>query len=167
MKESKSAQLMKNMRKGIGKTQQQLAIKMFQSREYISKQESGERKIPPVTTKYFIEKYNNPFLALEAINEYLGWNIKDLDGPAAIDLKNCAPEKLNEQLKIVLEVLTRVQKGTNSWHEQEIQTLTKELAKVIHFSIWYLATLSDSTNIEWKRIWEDHHTEMKAKGYVR
>ncbi|MCP3032599.1 helix-turn-helix domain-containing protein [Halobacillus sp. A1] len=171
MRNSKSSQLMKRTRKNKNITQQQLAIDMFQSREYISKQEGGERKLPPVSTKYFIEKYNNPWLALEAVNEYIGWGLTPLDGPSAKNDKYFLQIELEKELKEAIKNISQL-KLTNdlySIHSMEIQDVHKSadaIVRVVHFSTLYLATLCEAYNISWLKVWEDHHANLKSKGYL-
>ncbi|MCP3028790.1 XRE family transcriptional regulator [Halobacillus sp. A5] len=159
------------MRKRINKTQQQLAIDMFQSREYISKQEGGERKIPPVSTKYFLEKYNNPRLALEAVNEYIGWGITYLDGQNAKNDRFFLQLILLQELERALETVSKVKlkedlASTNSMEKQDIYKSTKEVAKIVHFSTLYLSMVCETYDISWLKIWKDHHNDLKSKGYV-
>ncbi|MBM7554833.1 transcriptional regulator with XRE-family HTH domain [Thalassobacillus pellis] len=171
IKKSKSAQLMKEMRRSKDKTQQQLSVDMFQSREYISKQESGERKIPPVTTKYFIEKYNNPWLALETVDEYIGWGLTRLNGPAANNDNYFLQLMVEKELQEAIEVMTKI-KWTDSLYTdrsvelQGIQKSAESLANVVHFSTVYLAALCDNYGINWLKIWKKHHSDLKAKGYI-
>ncbi|WP_028784605.1 helix-turn-helix domain-containing protein [Thalassobacillus devorans] len=161
---------MKKTRKGINKTQQQLAIDMLQSREYISKQERGERKIPPVTTKYFIEKYNSPWLALEAVNEYIGWGITQLDSPRANSDKYFLQLLLEKELLEALETIAQVTwtKDIDYVHSMELQDIHRSaetMASVVHFSTLYLASLCETYNISWLRVWRKHHSDLKTLGY--
>lgn len=163
---------MKKERKSINKTQQQLAIDMFQSREYISKQERGERKIPPVTTKYFIEKYNSPWLALEAVNEYIGWGITQLDStPRSNNDKYFLQLIVEKELKEALKLISQVKwtEDLYSIHSMDLQDIHRSadiMASVVHLSTVYLATLCEEYNISWLKIWEKHHNCLKSKGYV-
>ncbi len=168
---SKSALLMKESRKRKNKTQQQLSVDMFQSREYISKQERGERKIPPVSTKYFIEKFNNPWLALEAVNEYIGWGLTHLDGPSSKNEGYFLQLLLEQELKSTLEAISKVKwtvnlERKNSMEVQDIQRSAKRVASVTHFSTLYLATICEKYDISWLKVWKDHHFNLRSKGYI-
>ncbi|WP_176142523.1 MULTISPECIES: helix-turn-helix domain-containing protein [Halobacillus] len=159
------------MRKELGKSQQQLSIDMYQSREYISKQENGERKIPPAATKHFIGKYNDPWLALEAANEYIGWGILQLNGPAADNHRSSVRLKLEEELNEALESIMKVKVAKNpeyvqSMEFQDIRRSAMEVTDVIHASVIYLATVCETYNVSWLQLWEEHHTKLRSKKYV-
>lgn len=159
---------MKDLRKTKNKTQQQLAVDMFQSREYISKQEGGERKIPPVSTKYFIEKYNNPWLALEAVNEYVGWGISRLDGPGVEEDNFLLQLLLEEELQKAINVLANVNLTAklHDKHSIKIHDIRKSaeiMTGVIHFSTLYLATVCEKYEINWLKLWKDHHQTLYSK----
>ncbi|MGR9047587.1 helix-turn-helix domain-containing protein [Halobacillus faecis] len=159
---------MKDLRKNKNKTQQQLAVDMFQSREYISKQEGGERKIPPVSTKYFIEKYNNPWLALEAVNEYVGWGVSRLEGPEVEEDNFLLQLLLEEELQKAINVLANVNL-TAKLHDKypikihDIRKSAEIMTGVIHFSTLYLATVCERYEINWLKLWKDHHQTLYSK----
>ncbi|SFK48417.1 hypothetical protein SAMN04487936_11524 [Halobacillus dabanensis] len=168
MKKSKAARMMKETRVRSGKTQQQLAVDMFQSREYISKQECGKRKIPQVSTKYFVEKYNNPWLALEAVNEYVGWGISRLDGPAAqkdnLHLQILLEDGLQRAIKVLGNVnLTAKLNDMNSIKIDDVRKSAEIMTSVIHFSTLYLATVCEDYEINWQKLWKDHHQTLYSK----
>lgn len=171
MRYSKSAQLMKKMRKGINKTQQQLALDMFQSREYISKQEVGERKIPPVSTKYFIERYNSPWLALEVVNEYIGWGLTPLEDTATNNNRYFHQLIVEKELKRALEMISKVNftkdlNHTPSMDLQDIHRSAEAMARIVHFSTLYLATICEAYHINWLKLWKNHHNDLRSKRYL-
>ncbi|MGI8314909.1 helix-turn-helix domain-containing protein [Halobacillus mangrovi] len=155
----------------MGKSQKGLSIDVLQSRESISKQENGRRKIQPGLTRQFISKYNNPWLALEVVNEYIGWGVTQLDGLRAKDDRYLLQLILEKELKEALETITYV-KWTediyriHSMELQDIQKTAETMTRVIHFATLYLATICETYDISWLKAWKDHHKELKSKGYV-
>jgi len=80
LKIGRAATAAKEARKQIGKTQLQLSMDLFESREAISQQENGRYRVQPNVARYFTEKHNDPWVALEAAAEYTGWGPVKLDG---------------------------------------------------------------------------------------
>ncbi|MGP4061473.1 XRE family transcriptional regulator [Halobacillus sp. H74] len=171
MKKSKAARLMKESRIQSGKTQQQLSMDMFQSREYVAKQENGERKLTPSTVQHFTETYNDPWLALEAAFEYTGWGVTRLDGPAVDLHRSSVREKALEELREAIEAMENVKLTKNpsfaqSFEIQDIERSAREHIDVIGASITYVATLCDQYGLSWNQLWEDHYRKLQSRGYV-
>ncbi|WP_181350513.1 helix-turn-helix transcriptional regulator [Thalassobacillus sp. CUG 92003] len=171
MKESKAARMMKESRIQSGKTQQQLSMDMYQSREYVTKQENGERKLTPSTLQHFTETYNDPWLALEASREYTGWGVTKLDGPAVDLHRSAVREKTIEELKEAINAmekvtLTKQPSFTQSFELQDIEQSAREHIDAIGASITYVATLCDEYGLSWNKLWEDHERKLQSRGYV-
>ncbi|QAS52837.1 helix-turn-helix domain-containing protein [Halobacillus litoralis] len=171
MKESKAARMLKEGRVQSGKTQQQLSMDMFQSREYVAKQENGERKIPPSTLQHFTKTYNNPWLALEASKEYTGWGVTKLDGPAVDLHRSAVREKAMEELREALEAMEKVHLTRNpsfaqSFEIQDIERSALEHIDVIGASITYVATLCEEYGLSWTELWKNHERKLQSKGYM-
>ncbi|WP_281659099.1 helix-turn-helix domain-containing protein [Halobacillus sp. Cin3] len=171
MKNSKAARMMKATRVQSGKTQQQLSMDIFQSREYITKQENGERKIPPSTLQHFTKTYNNPWLALEAAKEYTGWGVTKLDGPAVDLHRSSVREKAIEELQEAIEAmqkvtLTKQPSFTQSFELQDIEKSAEEVIDVIGASTAYVATLCEEYGLNWNQLWENHYRKLQSRGYV-
>ncbi|MFG6116926.1 XRE family transcriptional regulator [Halobacillus sp. MO56] len=169
MKKSRVAKTLQDSRARIGKSQEQLSIDTFQSRESVSKQENGKRRVQPGLTKRFIDNYNDPWIALEAANEYIGWGVTQLDGPAADNnpssVKSVLEEVLNEALESVLKVNFNTELA-QSMQQKDIRTSANKLVDVVHWSVVYLAIICETQNINWRQIWEDHHSELQSQGYL-
>lgn len=171
MKKSKAARMMKESRIQSGKTQQQLSMDMFQSREYVAKQENGERKITPSTVQHFTERNNDPWLALEAAFEYTGWGVTRLDGPAVDLHRSAVREKALEELREAIDAMEKVKltknpSFTQSFELQDIEQSAKEHIDAIGASITYVATLCEEYDLSWNQLWEDHHRKLQSRGYV-
>ncbi|RWZ59863.1 XRE family transcriptional regulator [Halobacillus fulvus] len=171
MKKSRVARSLKNARSEMKRSQEQLSMDFYQSRESISKQEIGERRIQPGMSKQFIEKYNNPWIALEAANEYIGWGITKLDGPAADTHRSSVWLKLEEEMEEAIEAMEKVRminqpQYIQSFELQDLKRSAQEFADVIHASTIYLATLCENYDISWQEIWEEHQTKIKSRGYI-
>ncbi|WP_396266037.1 XRE family transcriptional regulator [Halobacillus salinarum] len=171
MKESRVARTLKDTRAKMGRSQEQLSMDFFQSRESLSKQENGERRVQPGISRRFIEKYNDPWIALEAANEYIGWGITRLDGPAVDNHRSSVYLKLGEEMEEALEAMKKVKlmnqpQFIQSFELQDIERSAQEFADVIHASTIYLATLCQTYNLSWLDIWEHHQTKLKSRGYV-
>ncbi|MBA2874666.1 helix-turn-helix domain-containing protein [Thermaerobacillus caldiproteolyticus] len=72
MRCGRAADKVKEARKEANMTQQQLSFEIFESRKSISHQESERYRVQLDISKYFAEKHNNPWGALEAAAEYTG-----------------------------------------------------------------------------------------------
>ncbi|ELK47215.1 helix-turn-helix domain-containing protein [Halobacillus sp. BAB-2008] len=171
MKKSKAARMMKEARMQRGKTQQQLSMDMFQSREYVAKQENGDRKLTPSTVQHFTETYNDPWLALEAAFEYTGWGVTRLDGPAVDLHRSAVREKTLEELREAIEAMEKVKltkhpSFTQSFELQDIERSAREHIDVIGASMTYVATLCQEYGLNWNQLWEDHHRKLQSRGYV-
>ncbi|RDY69101.1 XRE family transcriptional regulator [Halobacillus trueperi] len=143
----------------------------MQSRESISKQENGKRKIQPGLTRQFISEYNNPWLALEAVNEYIGWGITQLNSPGKNKDGHFLQLILEKELKEALGTIPKVKwtEDLYNLHSIELQDTRRSAEKivgVIHFSTLYLATICETYDISWLKVWEKHHNKLKSKGYV-
>ncbi|RDY70286.1 XRE family transcriptional regulator [Halobacillus trueperi] len=171
MDKSKAGRMLRERRMNEKKSQQQMSMDLFQSREYITKQESGERKIAPATAHHFTKTYNDPWLGLQAAFEYTGIGITKLDGPA-VDLHRTAVQaKLEEELGEAIEAMNKA-KLTNrpefakSYELQDIEKSAREFIDVVHASTTYVATICQEYNISWTQLWEDHHRKLQSRGYV-
>lgn len=171
MKKSRVARALRNARSEMGRSQEQLSIDFSQSRESISKQENAERRVQPGLSRQFIEKYNNPWIALEAANEYIGWGITQLDGPAADMHRSSVLMKLREEMDEAIEAMDKVKiinhpEFIQSFERQDLEQSAQELVDVIHAGTLFLATMCETYDISWLSIWEDHQVKIKSRGYV-
>ncbi|WP_254854066.1 XRE family transcriptional regulator [Halobacillus salinus] len=155
----------------MGRSQEQLSMDFSQSRESISKQENAERRIQPGMTRQFIERYNNPWIALEAANEYIGWGITQLDGPAVDMHRSSVLMKLREEMEEAMQAMDKVKiinrpEFMQSFERQDLERSAQELADVIHAGTLFLATICETYNMSWQNIWEEHQVKIKSRGYV-
>ncbi|QAS52414.1 helix-turn-helix transcriptional regulator [Halobacillus litoralis] len=171
MEKGKASRMLREARLKEGKSQNQMSMDLFQSREYITKQESGERKISPATAHHFTKKYNDPWLGLQAAFEYTGIGITKLDGPAVDLHRTAVKSKLEEELQEAIEAMNKAKitnrpEFTQSFELQDIEQSAREFIDVIHASTTYVATICQEYNISWPQLWEDHHRKLQSRGYV-
>ncbi|WP_254434137.1 XRE family transcriptional regulator [Halobacillus sp. Marseille-Q1614] len=155
----------------MDKTQEQLSSEVLQSRESLSKQENGNRSVQPGLTRQFIDKYNDPWLALEAANEYIGWGVTKLDGPKADNLSSIVQSEVEEALHGVLDSIARVEinKVPNFVHSMDLQDIrisASEIVEAVYWSLMYLAIVCETYNMGWLELWEEHYSKLKSNGYV-
>jgi len=153
----------------MGKSQEQLSRELMLSREYLSKQETGERKVQPGITRQLIEKYNDPWLALEAANEYIGWGVTRTNAPKPDIYRGTMHSRLEEHLTEALESTKKVQLIGNpnfvqSIERQDIRTSASKIVEVIYWSVMYLALICETYNIGWIDVWEEHYSKLRSKG---
>lgn len=170
-KKSKAARMMKEARVQSGKTQEQLSMEMFQSREYVAKQENGERKITPGTLHHYTKTYNDPWLALEASHEYTGWGPTRLNGPAVDLHRSAVKAKAMEELQEAIEAMDKAKltihpSFAQSFEIQDIERSCKEAIDVIHAFTTYVATMCESYDISWTDLWQSHQRKLQSRGYV-
>ncbi|MBN8234897.1 helix-turn-helix transcriptional regulator [Halobacillus kuroshimensis] len=169
MKESRSARTLKNFRVRKEKSQEQFSSELMLSREYLSKQETGERKVQPAITRQLIEKYNDPWLALEAANEYIGWGVTRTNAPNSDICKGTVPSRLEEHLTEALEStnkfqLTEKPNIIQSIEMQDIRNSASKIVEVIYWSLMYLALVCETYEIGWIELWEEHYSKLRSKG---
>jgi DNA-binding XRE family transcriptional regulator/NTP pyrophosphatase (non-canonical NTP hydrolase) len=171
-KVSRVASTLKQSRKEVGMTQQQLSMETFLSREAICQQENGDYRVQPEMAKHFISNYNKPWIALEAANEYIGWGVKRLDGRAADLHRSSVKDKLSEELEEALRAIKRVKTHMKpsyieSFEFQNIKQSVQEMMDVVTASIHWIAIACEEYGLSWKEEWQEHHRKLKAREYVR
>ncbi|SET00767.1 hypothetical protein SAMN05421676_102328 [Salinibacillus kushneri] len=171
-KGSRAANTLKNSRKSTGKTQQQLSMETYLSREAVCKQENGEYKVQPEMAQHFMDQYNNPWVALEAAEEYVGWGVTRLDGRAADLHRSSVKDKTAEELEEALEAIKRVKTSLNpdfveSFQVQEIKQSVQEMMDVVTAGVNWIAVVCDEYKLNWSEQWDEHHRKLKSRDYVR
>jgi transcriptional regulator with XRE-family HTH domain len=168
----RAANAVKEARKNANMTQQQLSFELFESRESISHQENGRYRVQPNISKYFAERHNNPWVALEAAAEYTGWGPVKLDGEA-VDLHRASVTmKTREELVEALEAIESVCVANHprSIRELDKQRLEEAMMQAIDAIValtQYVAVICADYGFSWVDMWKKHRTKLKAKGFIK
>ncbi|MDL4842800.1 XRE family transcriptional regulator [Aquibacillus rhizosphaerae] len=172
MEKGRASKALKLGRKLTSKTQQQLSMETFLSREAFCQQENEAYKVQPDVTKHFINKYNNPWVAMEAANEYIGWGVTRLDGRAADLHRSSVKDKLLEELEEAIEAIKKVKTSLNpdmiqSFERQDVERSVQEIIDATKASITWVAIVCDEYGLSWSEEWDKNQTKLKAKQFVR
>lgn len=165
----------KTARKDAGITQLEMTFdEYFGSRESISQQENGRYQVQPELTKYYVEKQNNPWVAMEAAAEYTSWGPQKLDGEA-VDLHRTSvslktKEELEEALLAVCNAskkLTVNPKATDQLDLKEIEQSLLESIDAITALNHYVAILCKEYNISWVKMWTQHKVKLIQRRFIK
>ena len=168
---TKAENLLKRTRKKYGITQEKLSQESYQSRQSISMQECGERPINPSTATTITEKYNDPFVAMEAAAEYIGWGISVFDGKA-VDLHRASMLMATKrEVKEALEKLKELPVAENpsavkEFEKQNIKEALIEQAEASTFIENNIAVLCKEYGFNWTEVWDSAKKRLKARGYL-
>lgn len=168
---TRASKRLKEARKELDQTQLQLSMDTFLSRESITKQENGERKVIPSVANHFIEKYNNPWIAMEAANEYIGWGVTKLDGRAAdlhrSSVKDKFLEELDEAIKSVKRVKTSVNpKMVQGFEHQDIERSVQETMDIVEAGVTWIAVACEEYGLSWSEQWDKHRKKLLSREYA-
>ncbi|KYD24582.1 helix-turn-helix transcriptional regulator [Parageobacillus toebii] len=172
MKYGRAANAVKEARKDANMTQQQLSFEIFESRESISHQENGRYRVQPNISKYFAEKHNNPWVALEAAAEYTGWGPVKLDGEM-VDLHRASVAmKTKEELTEALEAIESVcvanhPRSIREFDKQRLEEAVLQAIDAIVALTQYVAVICIEYGFSWFKMWQKHRTKLQSKGFIR
>lgn len=173
MKKGRAANAVKQARLEANLTQEQMSFdELHAPREAISQQERGVYKAQPYMTKYFTEKHNDPWAAIEAANEYTYWGITRLDGKAADVNRLTAAIQSKIQMKEAMEAVEEAMehltlKPSALNDKRQIETSIQECLDVITALTQYVAVLCKEYSISWLDMWKKHHIKLIARGFVK
>ncbi|OAT71908.1 helix-turn-helix domain-containing protein [Parageobacillus thermoglucosidasius] len=172
MKRGRAADAVKAARKAANMTQQQLSFEIYESRESVSHQENGRYRVQPNISKYFAEKHNNPWVALEAAAEYTGWGPVKLDGEM-VDLHRASVTmKTREELTEALEAIESVcvanhPRSIRDFDKQHLEEAILQAIDAIVALTQYVAVICVDYGFSWLKMWQKHRTKLKTKGFIR
>ncbi|KIQ93382.1 hypothetical protein LH47_02541 [Anoxybacillus thermarum] len=172
MKRGRAADAVKAARKEANMTQQQLSFEIFESRESVSHQENGRYRVQPNISKYFAEKHNNPWVALEAAAEYTGWGPVKLDGEV-VDLHRASvamktKEELTEALQAIESVcVANHPRAIREYDKQHLEEAILQTIDAIVALTQYVAVICVDYGFSWIKMWQKHRTKLQAKGFIR
>lgn len=167
------SEVLKEARIERGLTQKQLAEMVYVSQEAIGKAERGLRKSPQCASNQLINVLDNGFLAMELAQERLGYAfVSKLDGEN-VDLhrasvKDKTIEEVTEAYQGIKQLcLSNVPEYTTEYKKQEIESVLKEAIDAVYALLHYISVCCRDYKISWIKIWSDHRTKLKSRGYVR
>lgn len=146
----------------------------YGSRESISQQENGRYQVQPELTKYYVEKQNNPWVALEAAAEYTSWGPVKLDGEA-VDLHRTTvslktKEELEEALAAVCHASKKLTVNPNAADRidvKEIEVSLLESIDAITALNHYVAILCKEYKISWMKLWTQHKVKLIQRRFLK
>ncbi|QIZ66667.1 helix-turn-helix domain-containing protein [Geobacillus subterraneus] len=172
MSRGRAADAVKAARQKTGMTQQQLSFEIYESRESVSHQENGRYRVQPNISKYFAEKHNNPWVALEAAAEYTGWGPVKLDGDV-VDLHRASVTmKTREELVEALEAIESVcvanhPRYIREFDKQRLEEAMMQAIDAIVALTQYVAVICMDYGFSWWKMWQKHRAKLQAKGFIR
>jgi DNA-binding XRE family transcriptional regulator len=172
MKCGRAADAVKAARKAAKMTQQQLSFEIYESRESVSHQENGRYRVQPNISKYFAEKHNNPWVALEAAAEYTGWGPVKLDGEM-VDLHRASVAmKTKEELTEALEAIESVcvanhPRSIREFDKQRLEEAVLQAIDAIVALTQYVAVICIEYGFSWFKMWQKHRAKLQSKGFIR
>ena len=174
MKDGRVNKALKNGRKETDQTQLQLSMKLFKSREAVKSEENGDYRVQPDTARYFTEKHNNPWIALEAAAEYTNWGVVKLDGDA-VDLHRTTvslktKEELEEALEAVLHASKKLTVNPHAADQIDIDVIEKSLHEcvdAITALTHYVAVVCKEYKIPWIKLWTQHKVKLIQRRLIK
>ena len=172
MKRGRAADAVKSARQATGMTQQQLSFEIYESREAVSQQENGRYRVQPNISKYFAEKHNNPWVALEAAAEYTGWGPVKLDGEV-VDLHRASvamktKEELNEALQAIESVcVANHPRAIREYDKQHLEEAILQAIDAIVALTQYVAVICMDYGFSWFKMWQRHRIKLQTKGFIK
>ncbi|MBT2661912.1 XRE family transcriptional regulator [Bacillus sp. ISL-45] len=162
-------------RKEAGITQLEMTFdEYYGSRESISQQENGRYQVQPELTKYYTEKHNNPFVAMEAAAEYIGWGPMKLDGDAA-DLHRMTvtmktKEELEEAILSIRKASEKLTVNPRCIERLDIEEIEKSLLESIDAITalnHYVAVVCKEYGISWVKVWTQHKVKLIQRRFIK
>ncbi len=172
MKRGRAADAVKSARQATGMTQQQLSFEIYESREAVSQQENGRYRVQPNISKYFAEKHNNPWVALEAAAEYTGWGPVKLDGEV-VDLHRASVAmKTKEELTEALQAIENVcvanhPRAIREYDKQHLEEAILQAIDAIVALTQYVAVICMDYGFSWFKMWQRHRIKLQTKGFIK
>ncbi|WP_027410345.1 hypothetical protein [Anoxybacteroides tepidamans] len=172
MKRGRAADAAREARHATGMTQQQLSFEIYESRESVSHQENGRYRVQPNVSKYFAEKHNNPWVAMEAAAEYTGWGPVKLDGEV-VDLHRASVAmKTKEELMEALQAIESVcvanhPRSIREFDKHHLEEAIMQAIDAIVALTQYVAVICVDYGFSWLKMWQQHRAKLKAKGFIK
>jgi len=171
----RAAESAKFARNQAGMTQLEMTFDdYYGSRESISHQENGRYQVQPELGRYFAEKHNNPWVAMEAAAEYTSWGIVKLDGEAA-DLHRTSvllktQEELEEAMDSILAASKKLSvnpKCVEVYEKEVIEKSLHECIDAITALNHYVAVVCCEYGVSWAKIWTQHKVKLIQRRLIK
>jgi len=168
----RAATAVKEARKQIGKTQLQLSMDLFESREAISQQENGRYRVQPNVAQYFAKEHNDPWVALEAAAEYVGWGPVKLDGDVVDLHRSSVTLKTREELTEAIDAIESVcvanhPRSIREFDKQHLEEAILQAIDAIVALTHYVAVVCKDYGFSWLQMWSKHRMKLKSREYVK
>ena len=142
------------------------------SREAVSKWENGRTKIPADIAATMMERKENPWFALAIRSEYTKTGPMRLDGPNTDLHRSSVREKALEETIELVNCLTNFSfakplQNLSDWEKPELHNLLEETVEAITGLEHLLAVVCEEADISYMEMWQKHHQQLKAKGYIQ
>lgn len=154
-------------------SQLQLSMEINVSRESISAYETERAEIPVDISQKIMQKYDNPWFAMEVGYSYsAGADVKKLDG-ANIDLHRASvkaktEEEIEEALKALKEIsVVNNPEFTSQIDREKIETALIQVIDAIYAAKHLVAVLSKEYGFSWLKLWNIHFNKLLNRGYMR
>lgn len=155
------------------KSQLQIAMEFNVSREAISAYENERAKLPADISQRYMEKFDDPFFAMEVAAEYTaGTWVRRLNGEN-VDLHRASVRaKTEEELHEALEAISGVCVANRpvAMEEHERKKLEEALIQAIDAIValtHYVAVICREYGFSWLQIWRKHFAKLAKNGYVK
>jgi hypothetical protein len=171
----RAAMAAKTARREAGVTQLEMTFNdYYGSRESISQQENGRYQVQPELSSYYVEKHNNPWVALEASAEYVGWGPVKLDGEAADLHRTTVTLKTKEELEEALESLRQASRklttNPKAMDPADMEVIKKSILESIDAITalnHYVAIVCKEYGVSWARMWTQHKLKLIQRRFIR
>lgn len=171
----RAAMAAKTARRDAGVTQLEMTFdEYYGSRESISQQENGRYQVQPELGRYYVEKHNDPWVALESSAEYVGWGPVKLDGDAADLHRTTVSLKTKEELEEAISTITQafnqltvnpraIEKVDMSIIEESMRESIDAITALNH----YVAVLCKEYKISWVKLWTQHKVKLIQRMFIK
>lgn len=170
MKKSRLTEAMREVRNGD--TQDQLAMELNVSRELISKIENGRVEMAPDISRKLMKRKGSPRLAMALRYEYTGTGTTLLNGPNVDLHRSSVREKTIEEAEeflIAIKACSFAKPLTNlsNWERPNLEKVLEEGVELITAIEHFLLITCEESGISFIDVWQNHHIQLRAKGYVQ
>ncbi|WP_026678183.1 helix-turn-helix domain-containing protein [Fictibacillus gelatini] len=165
--------VIKALRREQDLSQLQLSFDLNVSRESISAYETERAKVPQDISRSLMEKFDNPFYAMEVAHDYTGGSwVSKLDGEAVDLHRSTVKDKTLEELDEALESIRGVRLATKPKYiqEHEKHQLEEAIIQAIDAIIaltHFVAIICIEYGFSWLKMWKKQHAKLRSKGYIK
>lgn len=163
----------KELRREDDLSQLQLSFELNVSRESVSAYETERAKLPQDVSQKLMERFDDPFFAMEVANSYTGggW-VRKLDGEYVDLHRSSVKEKTMEEIDELTQALESFSFSTpprliKTRQRQDLENMTIEAVDVVYSVCHLLAVICKDYGFSWNEIWNRHAAKLIANGYVK